>query len=52
MKTYGGSGYIDQRILEVVPAALPPEKEPLVPIGQEAGWDAEPVWTIWRRENS
>jgi hypothetical protein len=28
------------------PAAfLPPGKGPLVPIGQEAGWAPEPVWT-------
>jgi hypothetical protein len=26
------------------PAALPPGKEPLVPIGQEAGWAPEPFW--------
>jgi hypothetical protein len=32
------------------PAILPPEKEPLVLIGQEAGWAPEPVWTLWRRE--
>jgi hypothetical protein len=25
--------------------ALPPGKEPPVPIVQEAGWDPEPVWT-------
>jgi hypothetical protein len=25
--------------------ALPPGKGPLVPIGQEAGWAPEPVWT-------
>jgi len=31
-------------------AALPPEKEPLVPTGQEAGWAPEPVWTRWLRE--
>jgi hypothetical protein len=35
-----------------VPAASPPRKEPPVPIGQEAGWTPEPVWTTWRRENS
>jgi hypothetical protein len=22
-----------------------------VPIGQEAGWVPEPVWTLWRTEN-
>jgi len=27
------------------PAALPPGKEPLVPIGYEAGWAPEPFWT-------
>jgi hypothetical protein len=32
------------------PAALSPEKEPLVPIGEEAGWASEPFWTQWRRE--
>jgi hypothetical protein len=32
------------------PAALPPEKEPLVPIGKEAGWAPEPFWTRWWRE--
>jgi hypothetical protein len=26
-------------------ALLPPGKGPLVPIGQEAGWASEPVWT-------
>jgi hypothetical protein len=25
--------------------ALPPEKEPPVPVAQEAGWAPEPVWT-------
>jgi hypothetical protein len=29
------------------PAALPPGKEPLVPIGYEAGWTPEPFWTRW-----
>jgi hypothetical protein len=31
-------------------ATLFPVKEPPVPIGQEAGWAPEPVWTRWRRE--
>jgi hypothetical protein len=26
-----------------------PVKEPTVPIGQEAGWASQPVWTRWRR---
>jgi hypothetical protein len=34
------------------PAALPPGKEPPVPIGQEAECAPESVWTLWRRENS
>jgi hypothetical protein len=33
-------------------AALPLVKEPPLPIGLEAGWTPEPVWTTWRRENS
>jgi hypothetical protein len=33
------------------PAPLPPGKEPLVPIEQEAGWAAsKPFWTRWWRE--
>jgi hypothetical protein len=34
------------------PAALLPGKEALVPIGWEAGWAPEPVWTLWRRKIS
>jgi hypothetical protein len=34
------------------PAALPPENELQVPIGQEAEWAPERVWTTWRREKS
>jgi hypothetical protein len=34
------------------PAALPPGKEPPVPIEYEIGWTREPVWTTWRIENS
>jgi hypothetical protein len=32
------------------PAALHTGKEPLVPIGWEAGWDPESFWTRWWRE--
>jgi hypothetical protein len=34
------------------PATLPPEKEPLVPTGEESVWVLQPVWTLWRRESS
>jgi hypothetical protein len=34
------------------PAALLPEKDPPVSIGQEVGWTPEPVWMMWRCENS
>jgi hypothetical protein len=30
------------------PVRFTPGKEPPVPIGQEAGWASEPVWTRWR----
>jgi hypothetical protein len=33
-------------------AALPPRKEPPVPILYEVGWTPEPVWTTLRREYS
>jgi hypothetical protein len=33
-------------------AALLPGKEPPVPMGLEAGWTPEPVWTTWRGEKS
>jgi hypothetical protein len=33
-----------------VPAVLPPEKEPLAPIGQDAGWAPGLVWMLWQRE--
>jgi hypothetical protein len=32
-------------------SALPPQKEPPIPIGQEVGWTLEPVWTPWRNEH-
>jgi hypothetical protein len=31
--------------------ALPPGKEHLVPIGEEAGWAPELVWATWRKQN-
>lgn len=33
-------------------AALPPGKLPPVPTGYETEWAREPVWTLWRRENT
>jgi hypothetical protein len=32
------------------PAALPQGKIPPVPIGYEAGWTPDPIWTRLRRE--
>jgi len=32
------------------PSALPPGKEPLLPVGKKAGWTPEPFWTRWWRE--
>jgi hypothetical protein len=34
------------------PTALIPEKSPEVPIGWEAGWGPEAVWTLQRREKN
>jgi hypothetical protein len=34
------------------PAALPPGKEPGLPIGREAGWAPGLVWTLCRRRKS
>jgi hypothetical protein len=34
-----------------VSIVLTPEKDSPVPIGQEAGWAPEPVWTLWKIEN-
>jgi hypothetical protein len=34
------------------PGRFTPGKQPPVPIVQEAGWASEPVWTLWRREQS
>jgi hypothetical protein len=33
-------------------AVLPLEKEPPLPIVEEAGWAPEPAWTLWRKEKS
>jgi len=32
------------------PEALPPRKETPMPLGEEAGWTPETVWTRWRRK--
>jgi hypothetical protein len=32
------------------PATLPAGKERQVPIGQEAEWDPDAIWTWWRVE--
>jgi hypothetical protein len=32
------------------PVALPAGKEPPIPIGQEAGWAPETVWTLEKRK--
>jgi hypothetical protein len=40
--------YFGTRRREV--AALPPGKEPPIPIGYEVGWAPEPVWTRWWKE--
>jgi hypothetical protein len=37
--------------LHALAALLPGKKNP-VPIGYEAGWASEPVWTTWRGEKS
>jgi hypothetical protein len=34
------------------PAALRPAKQTPVPIGQEAEWAPDPVYTRWRREKN
>jgi hypothetical protein len=34
------------------PTALPPGKEPPVPIGKASGWAPEAVWTQWIIEKS
>jgi len=58
METYWGSEGVAPRIRHLMEvsgqlhtsAALTPGREPLVPIGEEAGWAAETVWTRWWRE--
>jgi hypothetical protein len=32
------------------PAALPLEKEPLVPSGYKAVYAVEPIWTLWKKK--
>jgi hypothetical protein len=49
MRTYGGVEASGQ--LHAL-AALPPVKDRPVPTGQEAGWAPNPVWSLWRREQT
>jgi hypothetical protein len=60
MKNYGGVEvqlhhysplhYVEMSGQLHAAVALPLRKEPPVPIGKEAGWAPEPVWTLWSRE--
>jgi hypothetical protein len=45
--TYGGAAALDggEWSASRPGRALPPGKEPSLPIAQEAGWGPEPVWT-------
>jgi hypothetical protein len=36
-------------VVSFMPLILPSGKEPSIPVGWEAGWALEPVWTRWRR---
>jgi hypothetical protein len=47
MKTYGGVEVEFHTLTLALDAALFPGKEPLV---QQAGWDTQPIWMLWRRE--
>jgi hypothetical protein len=35
-----------------LPDRFTPRKEPLAPIGEDAQWDPERVWTLWYKEKS
>jgi hypothetical protein len=48
MNTYGGMEVSGQLY---APAALPPGREPPVPIVWKAGWGSELVWTLWGENN-
>jgi hypothetical protein len=52
MKTYRGVGSIAPPFLisALEWSALPLGKGHPVPIGWEAGWAPEPVWTLWTTE--
>jgi hypothetical protein len=51
---YRSTFFLTRHYLEVngqlhASTTLPLGKEPPVPIGWEAGWTPEPVWTTWRK---
>jgi hypothetical protein len=62
MKTYGGeelylhaflaSALVGDEWSDSRPGRLIHGDSPLVPIGYEAGWAPEPVWTRWQKEKN
>jgi hypothetical protein len=62
MKTYGGvdvkthvfltSALVGGEWSASRPDSFTPGENPPVPIGYEAGWAPEPVWTTWGGESS
>jgi hypothetical protein len=58
LAVYRGSRYTTLLILNKAngqpqtPDTLPPGKEPPVPIKHKAKWAPEPVWMLWRKDES
>lgn len=59
MRTYGGvavwihvfltSALVGGEWAALLPVRFIPGRAPQLLTGQEAGWDPEPLWTIWGR---